>query len=220
MTKLFHRKAATALLIAASCIGLAGCTSPGVPLNKSLESIHQPVVQRTNYTFDLASGPGGIAPSEQRRLSGWFEAMDLRYGDRISIDDPVNSNAARTTVEAIASRYSMLVSDDAPTTPGYVNAGTVRVVVSRSTASVKGCPDWGTKTDTNMHNATASGYGCAVNGNFSAMIANPEDLIRGNKGPSQTTVMSSTKAIETYRGAEPTGGGGKTLKSNSTKSGE
>ncbi len=220
MTKLFHRKAATALLIALCSSGLAGCTSPGVPINRGLESVHQPVVQRTNYTFDLASGPGGIAPSEQRRLSGWFEAMDLRYGDRISIDDPVNSTAARAMVEAVASRFGILVTDDAPTTPGYVNAGTVRVVVTRSSASVKGCPDWGTKTDTNMHNATTSGYGCAVNGNFSVMIANPEDLIKGVKGPSQSTVLSSTKAIDTYREAAPSGGGGKTLKQTSTKSGE
>lgn len=216
MTKIFHRTAATALLLTLGS-GLAGCTSPGVPLNRGLESVHQPVVQRTNYTMDLVSNGTGLAPSEQRRLSGWFEALDLRYGDKISVDDPTGSSTNRSTVEAVASRFSMLLSGDAPATPGYVNPGTVRVVVSRTSASVRGCPDWGTKSDTNMHNATASGFGCAVNGNMAAMVANPEDLIKGTTGPSTTTVMSSNKAIEGYREAKPTGGGGTTVNKQSSK---
>lgn len=216
MTKIFHRTAATALLLALGG-GLAGCTSPGVPLNRSLESVHQPVVQRTNYTMDLVSNGTGLAPSEQRRLSGWFEALDLRYGDKISVDDPTGSSANRSSVEAVVSRFSMLLSGEAPATPGYVNPGTVRVVVSRTSASVRGCPDWGTKSDTNMHNATASGFGCAVNGNMAAMVANPEDLIKGTASSGATTVMSSNKAIEGYRDAKPTGNGGTTVNKTSSK---
>jgi pilus assembly protein CpaD len=113
----------------------------------------------------------------------------------------------------------MLLNGDAPTTPGYVNPGTVRVVVSRSTATVQGCPDWGTKSDTNMHNATASGYGCAVNGNMAAMVANPEDLVKGTNSSGITTVMSSNKAIDSFRQAQPTGGGGVTVKQQSSKEG-
>lgn len=215
MTKIFHRTAATALILGLGT--LAGCTSPGVPVNRGLESVHQPVVQRTNYTMDLVSNGSGLAPSEQRRLSGWFEALDLRYGDKISIDDPTASSANRSSVEAVVSRFGMLLTGDAPATPGYVNAGTVRVVVSRTSATVRGCPDWGTKSDTNMHNATASGFGCAVNGNMAAMVANPEDLIKGTASTGATTVMSSNKAIEGYREAKPTGGGGTTVTKQSSK---
>lgn len=215
MTKIFHRTAATALILGLG--SLAGCTSPGVPINRGLESVHQPVVQRTNYTMDLVSNGTGLAPSEQRRLSGWFEALDLRYGDKISIDDPTASSANRSSVEAVVSRFGMLLTGDAPATPGYVNAGTVRVVVSRTSATVRGCPDWGTKSDTNMHNATASGFGCAVNGNMAAMVANPEDLIKGTASTGATTVMSSNKAIEGYREAKPTGGGGTTVTKQSSK---
>ena len=220
MTKFINRHAATALFIVLGTSGLAGCTSPGVPVNRSLESVHQPVVQRTNYTMDLVSGGSGLAPSESRRLSGWFDALDLRYGDKITIDDPSGSNANRASVEAVAARFGMLLAGEAPTTPGYVNPGTVRVVVSRSTATVKGCPDWGTRSDTNLHNATASGYGCAVNGNMAAMIANPEDLIKGSTSSGVTTVMSSNKAIDTYRDSKPTGNGGTTVKQTSSKGGE
>ncbi|PLK24378.1 CpaD family pilus assembly protein [Novosphingobium sp. TH158] len=219
MSNLFNRTAAAALALALGSAGLSGCTSSGVPVNRSLDSVHQPVVQRTNYTMDLTASGGGLAPSEQRRLSGWFEALDLRYGDKITIDDPTSSSANRASVEAVVARYGMLLAGEAPATPGYVNPGTVRVVVSRSTASVRGCPDWGTKSDTNMHNATASGYGCAINGNLAAMVANPEDLIKGSTNAGGTTVMSSNKAIDTYREAKPTGNGGTTVKQQSSKEG-
>lgn len=219
MTQRTLRKTATVLLVAISAVGLSGCTTGKMPVNRSLESAHQPVVQRTNYTFDVVSGPGGLAPTEARRLSGWFEAMDLRYGDRISIDDPVASSATRAAIEGVAGRFGLLVGEGAPATPGYVNAGSVRVVVSRSTATVPGCPDWDTKTDRNYNNATASGFGCAINGNLAAMIANPEHLVKGATGSGQTTVMSSDKAISSYRTQAPTGEKGLT-KQSSQSSGE
>jgi pilus assembly protein CpaD len=205
----------TALAVALG-LTLAGCAN--IPTNRQLESIHQPVVERTNYTFDVATGPGGLSLPEQRRLAGWFEAMDLRYGDRVSIDDPLASEATRAAVASVAARYGLLMSDDAPVTAGYVNAGTARVIVTRTFAHVPGCPDWRTTSDSNPLNATSSSYGCAVNGNLAAMVANPEHLVKGAEGTGETVVMSSTKAIETYRTTAPTGAGG--LKENATSSGK
>ena len=207
MDKFSFRAAPKALgsAIALSLL-LAGCG--GMPTNRQLDSVHQPVVSRTNYTLDLASGPGGLSPSEARRLAGWFEAMDLRYGDRIALDDPLDSAATRSSVEAVASRHSLLVSGDAPVTPGYVNAGTVRVVVTRSTARVPGCPDWDDKSDVNLNNATSGNYGCATNANLAVMVADPEHLLQGARGTGETVVMSGTKAIDSYREAKPTGEGG------------
>ena len=57
----------------------------------------------------------------------------------------------------------------------------------------------------NYNNATSSNYGCSVNSNIAAMVANPEDLIRGQRGTGETVVMSSTKAIDSYREQAPTG---------------
>ncbi len=214
MRNLTIRKALAATATLSLAMGLGGCVG-GVASNTSLESVHQPIVERTNFTLDLTSGPGGLSLPEQRRLAGWFEAMDLRYGDRVAIDDPMNSGATRSAVEAVASRFSMLVGDEAPVTPGYVNAGTVRVIVTRSSAKVPGCPDWSAKTVTNFRNATSKNYGCATNGNLAAMIADPEQLIHGATGKGQTVTMSSVKAIETYRDNKPSGAGG--LKAESSK---
>lgn len=208
-----HSKLASAIALSLG-LALGGCG--GMAGNQSLESVKQPVVERTNYTFDVETGQGGLAISEQQRLENWFEALELRYGDRVSLDDPMASEATREAVAMLAARRGILLSEGAPVTSGFVKPGHARVVVTRSTASVPGCPDWSAKSDMNYGNATSTNYGCATNSNLAAMVANPEDLVTGQKGTGETVVMSATKAIESYRKQAPTGEQG--LKSNSTSS--
>ncbi|OZA94163.1 MAG: pilus assembly protein CpaD [Erythrobacter sp. 34-65-8] len=205
MPKALNRKLATAIAVS---LGLSLSACGGMPTNRSLNSTKQPVVERTNYTLDVRTSGNGLAIPEQQRLAGWFEAMDLRYGDRVSIDDPTMSGATRDAIAQMAARHGILVSEGAPVTPGYVNPGTARVVLTRSTAYVPGCPDWSAQSDMNYNNATSPGYGCAINGNLAAMVANPEDLIKGQSGSGETVVATSNKAIGSYRDQKPTGEGG------------
>jgi pilus assembly protein CpaD len=200
-------KSAISAAIALSLgLGLSACGD--TPNNRSLYSVKQPVVERNNFTLDLTAGAGGLSVPEQQRLAQWFEAMDLRYGDRVAIDTAIPSDAVREDVAALAGRHGLLLSEGAPVTNGFVQPGVVRVVVTRSRAYVPGCPDWSDKLNTNIENSTADGYGCAVNSNLAAMVADPEHLLHGAEGTGETVVMSSTKAIETYREAEPTGKAG------------
>jgi pilus assembly protein CpaD len=194
-------------------ISLAGCSGSD-SAERGLVSVNQPVVERTSYMLDLQTGSGGLSLAEQRKLVEWFEVMDLRYGDRIAIDDPLGSNATRSAVAEVASRHGLLLSDGAPVTEGYVDPGTARVVVTRATAYVPNCPNWSDRTAQNYDNSSWSGYGCAVNGNLAAMIADPEHLLRGATGTGETVVMSSTKAISSYRKNAPSGESG--LKENAT----
>lgn len=196
-------------------LSLAGCASQ--PTNRSLDSIKQPVVERSNYMIDLSAGAGGLPIAEQRKLDEWFAAMDLGYGDRVAIDDPAMSAATKEKVAEIAARYGILMSDEAPVTEGFVEPGKARVVVTRSKASVPGCPDWGDQAAHNYNNATNDGFGCAVNSNIAAMVADPEHLIHGASGTGETVIMTSNKAISTYRQQVPTGQGG--LKEVSSGSG-
>jgi len=154
------------------------------------------------------AGGSGLNVPEQARLADWFETLDVGYGDRISIDDPLSSAAVREDVAAVASRYGLLIEQGAPVTVGYVDPGNVRVVVTRSTASVPNCPNWSDRSSGNLGNNTSPNFGCAINSNLAAMIANPEHLLEGAEGTGDTIVMSSTKAIATYRAATPTGASG------------
>ena len=187
-------------------LALSGCGD--TPSNRTLYSVKQPVVERSNFTLDLSAGAGGLPVPEQQRLSDWFDTMDLRYGDRVAIDSSTASDAVREDVAAIASRHGILLSEGAPVTTGFVEPGMVRVVVTRSRAHVPGCPDWSDKLASNVNNATSDDFGCSVNANMAAMIADPEHLLRGAEGTGETTVMSSTKAINSYRAQTPSGQGG------------
>ncbi len=199
-------KPAAAAIALTLGLSLAGCSQPGA--NRSLDSVKQPVVERTNSTLDVDTNGGGLSIYEQRRLDDWFAAMDLGYGDRISIDDPLATPGTREAVANIAARYGLLVSEGAPVTEGFVNPGKARVVVTRSKASVPGCPDWGGRSSYNFNNGTHDGYGCAVNGNLAAMVADPEDLIHGDSATGGTVIMTSNKAIDSYRKQVPTGQAG------------
>lgn len=177
---------------------LAGCGSLGS--NTSMYSVHQPVVERTNYAIDVNVDGNGISADEQRRIGEWFDAIQLRYGDRVAIDygsDYLSASAKDAISDAVAER-GILLGDTAPVTTGQVIPGTVRVVVTRSTASVPTCPDWRTKSDSNFNTSNHSNYGCSVNSNLAAMIADPEDLVRGRKDTALDS-NSGTKAVNTHR---------------------
>jgi len=196
-----------ALALAATLgFGLAGCG--GMATNTSLYSVKQPVVERANFTMDVTTTSAGLPISEQQRLNGWFETMDLAYGDRISIENPSQNPAVANAVRDLAARYGLVISDTAPVTSGFINPGQARVVITRSSAAVPGCPDWSAKSDSNYNNGTSPGFGCAINSNIAAMVADPQDLLEGKKGSSETVIATSNKAISTYRETAPTGAGG------------
>ncbi len=190
----------------ASVLLLAGCMGTE---NRSLESVHQPVVSRSDYALDLGVSGGALAPGEERRLAGWMTTMRLAYGDRVAIDDPAGEGLrAHDAVAAVVAGYGLLLSDDAPVTPATVTPGTIRVVVSRMRAAVPRCPDWSRDSTNEFESNTSSNYGCAVNRNLAAMVANPADLVRGAPGTETTDAAVSYKAIDTYRKKAPTGAGG------------
>jgi pilus assembly protein CpaD len=201
------------IVLIALCLGLSACGTQ----NRSVESVHQPVVSRTDYVFDVSAGYDGLAQNDASRLAGWFESLKLSYGDRISVDQGENgaNSAAREAVANIAARYGLLLDASGPMTTGSVASGNIRVVVSRAKATVPGCPDWSRGSEPNFNSHNASNYGCATNSNFAAMIADPRDLIVGRGGETAIDAKLSNKAIKSFRDRRPTGD--QDLKNESSK---
>lgn len=178
--------------------------------NRSVESIHQPVVSYAAYAFDVQAGAdGGLSDVEGQRLNEWLVSIGLGYGDQVAIvtDTGYFSPTLRDGIANLVARHGLLVGEDSSAAAGAPPAGAVRLVVRRATASVPGCPDWTTKAETNMNLSTSSNFGCAINSNLAAMVANPEDLVRGQTTESGLRTATSNRAISTYRDKQPTGSG-------------
>jgi pilus assembly protein CpaD len=75
-------------------------------------------------------------------------------------------------------------------------------VVTPDRAIVPDCPNWksGGRDSASL---TDSNYGCAVNSNLAAMVADPMDLIRGKSSDAPEALISH-RAIKAWREAEPT----------------
>jgi len=196
---------------------LAGCQtdSPNAAL-RGVEAVNVPVVSRADYALDLAAPGGSLPSSEAGRLDGWFRSLQLGYGDNIYVDG-AGAYDAKSDVARVAGQYGMLVSTGAPVTAGAIAPGMVRVVVSRTRASVPGCPNWSLPSQPNFANNSMSNFGCAVNANLAAMVANPEDLVHGREAGSVVDSETAAKAVNSYRSAKPTGTQG--LQNINTKSG-
>jgi pilus assembly protein CpaD len=203
------------VILIALASSLAACNTPDLP-DKGVAAVNVPVVTSADYVFDAAAPDGTLAPGESERLNGWFQGLGLGYGDTIYVDGAY-SDAARAQVATVAGRYGMMVSDGAPVTTGAVQPGTVRVVVSRRRAEVPYCPNWSLPSQPNYDNRNMSNFGCGVNSNIAAMVADPEDLIHGRDGGATGDVNAAAKAVLYYRSAPPTGSKG--LQDVNTKQG-
>lgn len=204
LQKVLRLSALVAVALPVSTLALAA------PSNRGMQSIHQPVVTYTSFVYDVQStDTGALSQAEHARLSGWLDSLNVGYGDHIAIavDQAYVAPKLREGIADILGHRGMLVDEDASAAAGKAPYGYVRLILRRATASVPGCPDWSGKAETNMSNGTSANFGCATNGNFAAMVANPEDMVRGQAGSSDLRTATSNLAIKTYREKAPTGAG-------------
>jgi pilus assembly protein CpaD len=205
------------LLIASAA--LAGCSyhaNQGDLADRGVEPVNVPVVTRADYVFDASAPGGSLTPVDKARLDAWFRGLGLGYGDSIYVD-AAYAQSARYEVAQIAGNYGMMIQPGAPVTAGAVAPGSVRIIVSRTRAEVPGCPNWSRPSQPNYNNRMLSNFGCGVNSNLAAMVANPEDLVHGREGQGVGDPLTGTKAIDLYRSTEPSGKKG--LQSVSVKGG-
>lgn len=202
------------LIAAAASLSATPALAEKATPNRTLYSLNQPVVQRTDFVLELPTEGDRLMAFERARLGSWLRSLGVGYGDRVFVEHDGDA-APREDVARVAAEYGLLLSDGAPVLPGAVQPGHLRVIVSRSTASVPGCPSTEKSTGAG---ATSPDYGCAVNSNLAAMVADPSDLVLGQEGSGTGDAATATKAIKVYREAKPTGTEG--LKATVTRGGK
>ena len=91
-------------IAAVSALGLsiAGCAASqprvlNARSNYSVYSVHQPVVEHTNYVFDLRVDGDRVSEAELNRLAAWFHSIGAR-STAASVSDAVSSSKRRLPV--------------------------------------------------------------------------------------------------------------------------
>lgn len=206
MSRIKHLASIALLAVAASACAPASNELSAVN-NPSIYSVHQPVVERTDFVLDLQTDASGLPAGEADRLRGWFDSIGLRYGDSVSVDNGAYGAAAKADIARVVSDYGIFLTEEpAPITAGAVPPGGVRVVASRSTATVENCPNWPAEDNGVMPpQGTSANYGCATASNLAAMVANPQDLVEGRNHSGRGSAAVAGRAIRTYREMQPTG---------------
>lgn len=196
-------------LLALPLAACGGATSTA--FNQGMQSVHQPVVSQSNYIYDVRiDESGGLNAGEQARLNGWLNSLQVGYGDHLAIatEDAYVSPAMKDGIAAVLGQRGMLIEEDGSAAAGRAPSGSVRLILRRATAHVPGCPNWSDKQESYMSGRTSANFGCATNSNIAAMVANPNDLVRGQGADSALRTATSDKAIKTYREQPATGAGG------------
>jgi pilus assembly protein CpaD len=197
-------KSIAALLLLGTA--LSACATTGkegaVAANRSLDSYNQPVVEQTQYVFDVAVDDRGLPDGEAARLDDWFGSLGIGYADTVYVEEAYGPTRARDHIARIAAEHGLLLSEGAPITAGSSGGGRARVIIARNAAHVPNCPNW---DQSGASSSTSSNYGCAVNSNLAAMVADPGDLVLGQTGSGTGDATTAAKAIKVYRDAEPTG---------------
>ena len=152
-------------------------------------------------------------PGTFAALPGWreddqlaaFEAFRRGAFQALKKPYPSGSLGVRSAVDSLLTRRGISLVQNAPVTPGTIPPGSVRVVVSRASASVPGCPDWSRPSTPDFVGSTTSNYGCASNSALAAMVADPTDLVQGREAGAASDPATASKAIRVYRETAPTG---------------
>jgi pilus assembly protein CpaD len=196
---LFRGLSLAALLVASSC---------AMPFTNGSSSIapdgavnHPIAVEPSYQSLRLAysAADSGISPADQARFAGFVSAYVEHGNGAIAVSAPsgLNSSAmisffAQRINDMGVSRDRILVSThDAPD-------GDQRVEINYVSyqAHTEKCGDWSDDLANTASNLTPKNFGCAVQQNIAAQIADPRDLVtpRGMEaanGARRATVMGN-----------------------------
>lgn len=184
-------------------LALAGCA--GGTYNPTVSTQKVATITTSQLAYDVRFGPdNALTEAQAKALADYLAAIRVGYADQISVDDPRSHGRAerRAAIVAVAAKFGLLVEETGPLTPAMLKPGVTRIVINRSHAEVRNCPDWSRPSHPETEFSTMSNYGCAVQGNLAAMTADPTDLLAG-KPYSGSDGNTTAKAITNFRAAPP-----------------
>ncbi len=201
----FRAAALMAVLLAGSC---AAPVNDGTVLADGLAN--HPITVAPRYrSLELAfSTPSaGLAPQDENQLESFANDYIARGDGAISVSAPNGPNASEelayfgNRLEQLGVPRSRILvgTHDVGSTDGRVELG--YVVYSASTAP---CGDWSENAGDTSANLPRPDFGCSVQHNIAAMVADPRDLV-APRGMGAGDATRRETVISNYEKAQTTG---------------
>ncbi|MEM8799616.1 MAG: CpaD family pilus assembly lipoprotein [Pseudomonadota bacterium] len=139
---------------------------------------------------------GEISGPEYESMFGFLTLQQVGFQDRVFLDDPNdNGRSSRLkTMRKALGNYGIVLEADGPPIGKAPPAGTVRLVIERHLVRAPSCPNWSQPANRTFQNAQSSNFGCAAVTNIGQMVANPQELVRGQDTRTSNPVQS-TRAV-------------------------
>jgi pilus assembly protein CpaD len=201
------RLAAAAALIAMGSCAATPDTSPGMMMPDGAAN-HPITVEPSYRALKLAWSPaaGGLSPAEQVQFHA-FVADYLAHGNgSIAVSAPATLGAQGAAQWFAAGINAMGVSRDKILIATHDAAsGDMRVEVNYVSyqAHTDKCGDWSENLAFTLDNSTPKNFGCAVQQNIAAMVADPRDLL-GPRTLGESDAARRAAVVTNYEQGKPT----------------
>jgi len=201
----FLRAAAlAAVLMAGSC----STTDPSTMISEDGARNH-PIMVEPSYRalkVQFAGGADGMSADDAVKFESFLADYRVHGNGSLGISVP-NGPASRAAITYFGERAaaSGISRDKILVSTREVANGDTRVDVSyiAYTARTQACGDWSENESFTLDNRTPKRFGCSVQQNIAAMVADPRDLLGpGRMGPVNTTRRANV--MEKYQQGEIT----------------
>lgn len=197
-----HRSASIALAAAAAM--LAACSSELA----SFDDSYVPQSVEDNFPITVVEQPAkltlephsdGLRNSEEGEVIRFGQQAATRATTPVTVGYPAGDRNARVSANQAA---ALIIRQGVPrgsvlVTPHDGRDGPVILAFGMKVAQTRPCGDWSENLRGNQFNGSGPNFGCAVQQNMAAMVADPGDLER----PKQMTPQQSSSqsvALEAY----------------------
>ncbi len=210
---LFKNICKSALIGVTCIIMVAGCSNRSITSFTGVETNNRNEVEmvRIPYIINFVADSNDVNNVEIAKLHLFLNNSDVSYGDELSMDFPLMRNGElsdlnkerMTSISAILKNRGLYMASNVTPFGMEPDENTGRLLISKYVVTPPTCGNWSQPSYPNYNNAPMSVLGCASQANLGLMVANPRDLITGQKG-GPANAERAAKAIENYQSTSVT----------------
>ena len=199
-----YRHLYTSLAMGASLI-LRACSQQASYTNGAeLERSTVTMVRLAHPVMAEEDGGSNLSDVTIGNLSHFATLNEVGYGDVILFDSGADVPEARLDALSVWFNNQGATVGEIDGIFGAMPAvGNVMVYVERYVVTAPNCQRWAENSVSNPNNAPGQPFGCVSQSNLAAMVANPRDLVTGERDGNNAD--SARKAVKAYR-IRPAGG--------------